>query len=332
MPELRKDPVVNRWVIISTERAKRPIRHSVTTEASDIDQCPFCAGNENMTPPEVLVFRDQSNPSSSRNWTVRVVPNKYPALVPDGSGVEIADENYEVRDGIGAHEVIIESPRHVVDVALLSETQIAAVLQAYRHRMVDLRADKRLRYILVYKNQGGEAGATLEHIHSQLIGLPIIPKQILEEINGSKDYYEANKRCVFCDILRKETDVRERVVIENARFIVICPFAPRFPYETWILPKTHSPFFERNAQQDDRDLAAILRETLIRLNRSLGSPAFNYFIHSNPLNQSENHYYHWHMEILPKLIQVGGFEWGSGSHINTVTPEQSARLLREALP
>jgi UDPglucose--hexose-1-phosphate uridylyltransferase len=228
--------------------------------------------------------------------------------------------------------VIIESPRHLVDVALLDATQIAAVLEAYRHRMMDLRADKRLRYILIYKNQGSEAGATLEHIHSQLIGLPVIPKQILEEINGSKDYYDANGRCVFCDIVRQETNTRQRVVIENARFIVICPFAPRFPYEIWILPKKHASFFERNSQQDDLDLAATLRETLLRLKHSLSGPAFNYFIHSNPLDQEENNYYHWHMEIIPKLIQVGGFEWGSGSYINTVTPEESARLLREALP
>ena len=285
-----------------------------------------------MTPPEVLAFCDQSNPSSLLNWTVRVVPNKYPALVPDENGVAIADENYETHDGIGAHEVIIESPRHVMDVALLNVTQIAAVLQAYRHRIMELRTDRRFRYILIYKNQGIEAGATLEHVHSQLIAMPMIPKLVLEEINGSKAYYDANGRCVFCEIVRKETNDRQRVVIENARFIVICPFAARFPYEIWILPKIHASFFERNSQQDDFDLAAILRETLLRVDRSLGGPAFNYFIHSNPIDQSENHYYHWHVEIIPKLIQVGGFEWGSGSYINTVTPEQSASLLREALP
>ena len=252
--------------------------------------------------------------------------------MPDESGVAIADENYQTHDGIGAHEVIIESPRHVVDVALLNVTQIAAVLLAYRHRIMELRTDRRFRYILIYKNQGIEAGATLEHVHSQLIAMPMIPKLVLEEINGSKAYYDANGRCVFCEIVRKETNDRQRVVIENARFIVICPFAARFPYEIWILPKIHASFFERNSQQDDFDLAAILRETLLRVDRSLGGPAFNYFIHSNPIDQSENHYYHWHVEIIPKLIQVGGFEWGSGSYINTVTPEQSASLLREALP
>ena len=150
--------------------------------------------------------------------------------------------------------------------------------------------------------------------------MPMIPKLILEEIETAKNYYQANRRCVFCDVIRKET-ASERFVTENARYLVICPFAPRFPYETWILPKQHASLFERNTQPDDVDLARILRETLIRLNRSLGGPAFNYFIHSNPLDQGENSYYHWHMEIIPKLIQVGGFEWVSGSYINTVTPE-----------
>jgi UDPglucose--hexose-1-phosphate uridylyltransferase len=327
MPEFRKDPTVDRWVIIATERAKRPVHR----EASDTALCPFCAGNESLTPPEVLVFRDVGDPSRLPNWTVRVVPNKYPALVPDGSRLETTNEIYEACSGTGTHEVIIESPHHVTDVTLLNESQFEAVLRAYRNRIMDLRADRRFRYILIYKNQGTEAGATLEHVHSQLIALPMIPKLILEEIETAKNYYQANRRCVFCDVIRKET-ASERFVTENARYLVICPFAPRFPYETWILPKQHASFFERNTQPDDVDLAGILRETLIRLNRSLGGPAFNYFIHSNPLDQGENSYYHWHMEIIPKLIQVGGFEWGSSSYINTVTPEQSARSLRAAIP
>jgi UDPglucose--hexose-1-phosphate uridylyltransferase len=328
MPEFRKDPVTDRWVIIAPERAKRPIHR----EASHSAQCPFCAGNESMTPPEILVLRDESELCSLSNWTVRVVPNKYPALVPDGSGLEIIDENYEARSGIGAHEVIIESPYHVTDMALLSERQLEIILRAYRHRIIELRTDRRFRYILIYKNQGIEAGATLEHVHSQLVAMPMLPKLVLEEIEIAKNYYLANRRCVFCDVIRKETREGERVVIENARYIVICPFAPRFPYETWILPRNHSSSLEHNTQQDDFDLAQVLRGILIRLNHSLGGPAFNYVIHSNPLDGEGNDYYHWHLEILPKLIQVGGFEWGSGSYINTVTPEQSARSLRAAMP
>lgn len=285
-----------------------------------------------MTPPEVLVFRDQGDPLSLPNWTVRVVPNKYPALVPDGAKeLETDSENHQARSGIGTHEVIIESPYHITDMTLLDASQFEAVLRAYRTRITDLRRDKRFRYILIYKNQGTEAGATLEHVHSQLIAMPMIPKLILEEINAATNYYQANQRCVFCDVVRQET-AGERFVTENARYLVICPFGPRFPYETWILPKRHASFFERNTEQDDVDLAGILRETLIRLKHSLGSTVFNYFIHSTPLDQGANDTYHWHMEIIPKLVQVGGFEWGSGSYINTVTPEQSARSLRAAIP
>lgn len=238
--------------------------------------------------------------------------------------------HYEAETGIGAHEVIIETPSHVTDMALLSENQFAVILRAYRHRIMELRTDSRFRYLFIYKNQGAEAGATLEHVHSQLIAMPMVPKLVREEIHAAKSYYEANRRCVFCDILQKEAALGERFVTESARYLAMCPFAPRFPYETWILPKKHASSFEANTEEEDRDLAGILRETLIRLNRSLASPAFNYVIHSNPLEDEENLYYHWHLEILPKLIQVGGFEWGSGSYINIVTPEESARLLRAA--
>ena len=223
-----------------------------------------------MTPPEVLVFHDQGEQSSLSNWTVRVVPNKYPALVPDSGGFDTTDRSNEVRSGVGVHEVIIESPYHVTDVTLLGESQLEAVLRAYRTRITELRGDRRFRYILIYKNQGAEAGATLEHVHSQLIAMPMVPKLILEEINTAKSYYQANRRCVFCDVIRQES-ASERFVTENARYLVICPFAPRFPYETWILPKQHASFFERNTQQDDVDLAGMLRETLIRLKHSLGS-------------------------------------------------------------
>lgn len=283
-----------------------------------------------MTPPEVLVFPDDEGQASSPGWSVRVVPNKYPALVPEESGKIIADENYEIRTGLGAHEVIIESPRHVTEIARLSEKQFEKILRAYRTRMSVLRADNRFRYILVYKNQGSEAGATLEHAHSQLIALPMVPKQALEEITAAKAYYQANGRCIFCHLIREETGARRRVVAENAGFIVICPFAPRFPFETWILPKKHLSSFAQSSQYGDSDLAGILRDTLIRLDRTVGNPPFNYFIHSDPIHEDENDYYHWHLEILPKLVRIGGFEWGSGSYINPVTPEESARLLRES--
>jgi UDPglucose--hexose-1-phosphate uridylyltransferase len=285
-----------------------------------------------MTPPEIVVLGNPGDPSGSPNWTVRVVPNKYPALAPGGSQSYVTDDEEAARAGIGAHEVIVESPDHVTDMARLSDQQFVAIFQAYRHRILDHHAGGKFRYVLIYKNQGIEAGATLEHVHSQLIAMPIVPKLALEEINGAQNYFARKRRCVFCDTIQKEIHARERLVLENPRFIVICPFAPRFPYEIWILPKQHASSFEHNSHEDDVSLAAILRDTLFRLNRHLGSPAFNYFIHSNPIDNTDNSYYHWHLEIIPKLIQVGGFEWGSGSYINTVTPEESARSLRTAVP
>jgi UDPglucose--hexose-1-phosphate uridylyltransferase len=329
MPEIRKDPVVGRWVIISTERANRPLHYGLNNDSSE-NGCPFCAGNEDKTPPELLVFRDKTDSSTAAAWNVRVVPNKYPALVA-AEGKPVLTGKNEAQSGVGAHEVIIESPHHATDMALLSETQFRVIVRAYHDRMKQLRTDRRFRYILIYKNQGVEAGATLEHVHSQIIALPGVPARVTEEIQGSKDYYELNKRCVFCEMIRGENGARQRLVTENSRFIALCPFAPRFGYEVWILPKTHSSVFEATAEQDAADLGDILRDTLLRMGRCLGNPPFNYFIHSNPLDESANDHYHWHLEIFPKLIQVGGFEWGTGWYIHTVTPEQSARALREAI-
>jgi UDPglucose--hexose-1-phosphate uridylyltransferase len=200
---------------------------------------------------------------------------------------------------------------------------------AYRDRIVHLRNDKRWRCILIYKNHGAQAGATLEHSHSQLIALPAVPKAVHEELEGAKAFHDANKRCIYCAIIDWEIGDRSRIVAENELFIAFCPYTPRFPYETWILPKQHAPCFELGSKEDYAELARSLRETLIRLNRRLENPPFNYLIHSNPLDEAANPYYHWHIEILPKLSQVGGFEWGSGAYINSVAPEDAAHQLRE---
>ncbi|HTN71204.1 MAG TPA: galactose-1-phosphate uridylyltransferase [Methylomirabilota bacterium] len=329
MPEFRKDPVVDRWVIISTERAKRPQDHAGNNEQEQTDSCPFCAGNEAMTPPAVLTYpADEAHPSNT-TWAVRVVPNKYPALVDEGSWKRQTGI-YESMSGLGVHEVIIESPEHVVNVAMLSETELEKVLHAYRDRMATLRNDKRWRAILIYKNQGAQAGATLEHIHSQLIALPAVPKEVFEEVTGAKVYHSSHGRCVYCDMINEEIGGAGRLVAEDEWFVALCPFASRFPYETWILPRQHASSFESGSNGDFTALARSLRATLIRLNRRLENPPFNYIIHSSPLDETENAYHHWHIEILPKLTQVAGFEWGSGSYINTVAPEDAARLLREA--
>lgn len=329
MPQLRKDPVVGRWVIISSERGKRPNHSPTKIDASRSGPCPFCAGNEEVTPPEIAAYRPDGSKPNMPGWTLRVVPNKFPALMIEGDLDRRGEGVYDLMNGVGAHEVIIETPKHESNIGSLSEKQFEDLLWLYRDRILDLKKDKRFRYILIFKNQGAEAGATLEHTHSQLIALPIVPSNVIEELKGAMEYYKYKERCIYCDIVRQEMEDRGRIVSENDHFLVICPFAPRFPFETWILPKKHSPFFEHASKQEYLDLSRSLRETLNRLNRTLNDPPFNYIIHSNPLEEPENGHYHWHVEIMPKLTQVAGFEWGSGFYINPVTPEDAAQALRE---
>ena len=276
-----------------------------------------------------MAYRPDGSKSDGPGWSLRVVPNKFPALMIEGDLDRRGEGVFDLMNGVGAHEVIIETPEHELNMAMLSEKQFEDVLWAYRDRILDLSKDKRFRYILIFKNQGSEAGATIDHTHSQLIALPIVPRTVLEEIAGAKGYYQYKERCIYCDMVRQETEDPTRVVSENENFLVVCPFASRFPFEAWILPKKHSPYFEHATKQEYVELSRSLRETLIRLNRVLNDPPFNYIIHSNPLRESENGHYHWHVEIMPKLTQVAGFEWGSGFYINPVTPEDSAQSLRE---
>ena len=331
MPEFRKDPVVERWVIIARERAKRPQAKPARRQTTDTSLCPFCAGNESMTPAPVLVLAGNDAPVDGANWSVRVVPNKYPALMEHGDAVPRQDGLYQSKYAVGVHEVVIESPNHVSEIAALSEMEIERILHAYRLRMLYLRGDSRWHYALIYKNQGTEAGATLAHGHSQITALPMVPKEPLEEVEAAKNYYATAGRCIYCDIVQRELESNARIVAENDRFIVCCPFASRVAGEMWILPKLHSSRFDSGASRDLGALAQALRETLRRLSRCFHEPAFNYFLHSNPLREPENLYYHWHLEILPKLQYVAGFEWGSGFYMNSLAPEEAARLLRDVV-
>jgi UDPglucose--hexose-1-phosphate uridylyltransferase len=328
MPEFRKDPVVGRWVIIAGERAKRPQGKPARLQTVDTSICPFCAGNESMTPPPVLVL---GNDVTGAHWSVRVVPNKYPALTEHGDAAPREDGLYSSKHAAGVHEVVIESPNHVSAMTALSEIEIERILHAYRLRMLYLRGDPRWCYALIYKNQGIEAGATLSHGHSQITALPMVPKEPLEEVEAAKQYYASAGRCVYCDIVRRERESNARIVAENDRFVVCCPFASRVAGEIWILPKAHSSRFDSGASTDLRSLAQTLLGTLTRLARCFDGPPFNYFFHSNPLREPENLYYHWHIEILPKLQYIAGFEWGSGFYMNSLAPEKAARLLRDVV-
>jgi UDPglucose--hexose-1-phosphate uridylyltransferase len=237
---------------------------------------------------------------------------------------------YDKMNGIGAHEVVIETPRHSETLVTLPLKGVENVLWAYRSRMVDLRGDQRLRYVLVFKNHGVSAGASLEHSHSQIIALPIIPRRVAEEIEGAKVYFQYKDRCVFCDIIRQELQQKKRIVSENKSFLSIAPFASRFPFETWILPKTHYPSFENMDSSLYEQAAQILSDTLQRMNRVLSDPPYNYIIHTSSFLGLDNDHYHWHFEIMPKLTKVAGFEWGTGFYINPTPPEEAAEYMREA--
>ncbi len=330
MPELRKDPIVGRWVIISTDRAKRPadfVREPVQKKSGF---CPFCAGNENKTPSEVLAYRPNGAGRDGSGWTVRVVPNKFPALGIEGSLSRQAEGMFDKMNGVGAHEVIVESPEHDVSLAELPEKRIEDVLWAFRDRILDLKKDKRFKYILIFKNHGTAAGATLEHSHGQLIALPIVPKHVLEEMEGAKQYYMYKERCVFCDIIRQETEDGTRVVGENENFLTLAPYAPRFPFETWILPKRHESAFENSSSQVYEALAKSLKNLLTRADQVLDSPAYNLVIHTAPVQEPALDHYHWHIEFMPRLTKTAGFEWGTGFYQNPTPPEEAAKYLREA--
>jgi len=330
MPELRRDPIHGRWVIISTERGRRP-SDFVTEERRPIGGfCPLCEGNEDKTPPEIIAFRENGTPPNTPGWTLRVVPNKFPALRIEGELNREGEGIYDKMNGIGAHEVVIETPLHYETLATLPLKAVKNVLWAYRERMTDLRRDQRLRYVLVFKNHGVAAGASLEHSHSQIIALPIVPRRVAEEIEGAKNYFHYKERCVFCDIIRQEVQQKSRLIIENQAFLSIAPFASRFPFETWILPKTHYPSFEHMEPLLYEQAAQILSETLHRLRQVLNDPPYNYILHTSSFSELENDHYHWHFEIMPKLTKVAGFEWGTGFYINPTPPEEAAQYLREA--
>jgi UDPglucose--hexose-1-phosphate uridylyltransferase len=329
MPELRKDPVIGRWVIISAERGKRPSDFLIELERKKGGFCPFCEGNEDKTPPEVLAYRQNNSSPNKPGWKIRVVSNKYPALQIEGELNRRGYGVYDFMSGVGAHEVIIETPDHNKDLFDLEVGHIEDVWWAIRDRVLDLKKDSRFEYILVFKNHGAAAGASLEHTHSQLIATPIIPKRVAEELEGFRKHYSYKERCIFCDMIRQEKETGERIVMENDGFIAFEPFAPRFPFETWVLPKTHVMNFENSRKEDYADLAKILKEIIKRINRALADPPYNFMIHTGPLKNDKYYDFHWHMEIIPKLTKVAGFEWGSGFYINPTPPEDAAKFLRE---
>ncbi|GAC1472602.1 MAG: galactose-1-phosphate uridylyltransferase [Isosphaeraceae bacterium] len=330
MPELRKDPIVGRWVIIAHERAKRP--HDFKGEAqtqTETGLCPFCEGQEDKTPPEILAYRDRGTRPNGPGWRIRVVPNRFPALKVEGQLHKRGEGIYDKMAGVGAHEVIIESPKHHISMASLSEDNVREVLWVYRDRLVDLKRDTRLVHGMLFKNVGASGGASLEHTHSQLIVTPIVPISVWEEMTGSLEFFNYRGRCIYCDMVQQELSTEKRIVLDTTHFTAFCPYASRFPFETWILPKQHSSHFENIPKTGVDDLGTVLRQVLNKLEHALDSPAYNYIVHTAPFDLQELPHYHWHIEIIPRLTKVAGFEWGSGFYINPVPPEEAAAYLRE---
>ena len=331
MPELRKDPIVGRWVMVNVENPYLPEDFKIKPfHWKGEEGCPFCPGNEHLTPPETEVFSEAKRKPNEPGWKVRVVPNKYPALMIEGGAHRRGVGIYDISNGIGAHEVIIDSPYHYKDIPELSISEVEYIIKAYRSRSVDLRKDKRFKYILIFRNFGQDAGASLEHGHSQLIALPMVPKNVNEELKGANYYYEFRDRCIFCDMVAYEEDSsQQEVVAENEAFVSFCPLSSRFSFETWIVPKDHLTDFGKISDTQARHLSAILKETLARLKKVLGEHAYNYILHTSPVNSDEYPYYQWHIEIMPKLTKIAGFEWCSGFYATFTPPELAAKYLRE---
>ncbi len=340
MPELRKDPIIGRWIIVATERARRPGNFvdpgdNIFEEDGD---CPFCVNHESHTPPEIYAVREKHSPNSP-GWKVRVVPSIKPFLRIEGSIERRGSGLYDITDGVGAHEVIIETPSHTANMADLDLRQIELVLETYIIRINDLERDPRFKYALAYKNYGWSAGGgRIKHARSQIIATPVNPMRVKEELAGAKQYFDLHERCVYCDLIRQECESQERVLIENDDFVVIAPFASRFPFELWILPKKHSSDFSKGAVGTIKTLAQTLKNVLLKLKLGLNDPAYNFVIHSAPFRRPSpkgpqwktiEEDYHWHIEVMPRLTHVAGFEKGTGFYICPIPPENTVEFLRE---
>ncbi len=328
MSEIRKDYITDTWVVISEERARRPKDFIRTHLKLQNSTCAFCGGNERQTPPEIFAYRSPGTVRDSPGWWVRTVPNKFPALRIEGSVEKHSTSIYSSMSGVGCHEVIIQSPAHDRPIALLPVDQVKEVLEMYRYRYEDLSRDRRFKYIIAFENHGAEAGASLEHPHSQLIATPMIPVHVASELRGADNYFtDMGGECIFDSILSEELKDGRRVVFQNESFVCIAPYASKYPYEMMILPRRHMSRFTDLTVVETSDLAAILKRSLYALYALLDDPPYNFYIHTAPINGRDYSFYHWHLEITPRVSKVAGFEGGTGFYINTLSPESAALQL-----
>lgn len=331
MPELRQDPVTKRWVVVAKERAKRPDDFISKVNANlQAKACPFEYGHESMTPPETLAFRPDSLPPDSPGWTVRVVPNKFPAFTPENFE-EIVDGLYKSRKAYGAHEVIIHGPDHDLSLATYPVEQVAEVILAYKMRYNYHKSQPYGRYIQIVINHGKEAGASIEHSHSQLFTVPVIPEFPESQLKGASSYFNDTGRCVFCDMIATELESSSRVIEKSDNFIAFVPYAAKLPFETWVMPLDHQPQFENITNEQRYELAHIFRRVLRRFYNGLDNPPYNMYLHTSPPVYESPGAFHWHVSIIPKLTIPAGFELGTNMWINVTIPENSAEFLRNVI-
>ncbi len=331
MSEFRHEPVSGQWVIIAPERAARPTEFAVERRTHSEGFCPFCEGHEDRTPPEIDAVRPSGSPADAPGWLARVVPNRYPAVSPDVLLREGGGPFTRHISGFGRHEVVIETPAHCVSQSEQPVECFHHVVALYQRRLLALRSDRRIASALIFKNSGAAAGATIEHSHSQLVALPAVPRGIQTELWNAKEFHKDCGQCMFCAIIEHEVSEEARLLLEDEDCIALVPFASRFPFETWILPKRHESALEESAPHVLKSLGEMLHRVLIALDMALDRPAYNYIIHTEPFAVRENAAYHWHVEVVPRVTYIAGFEWGSGCAINPVRPEEAAELLRERL-
>jgi len=332
MDELRSDPITGRRVLIAEGRSARPSDYIVRGDSqaqhsASADNCPFCAGAEQQTPSPNQQVLDENG-----RWQVRVIPNKYPAVTTQSAVEkhgEIVPPFSPPEQAYGEHEVIIESPRHVRDITEVSVEQLATVLQVYRDRLLYWSADPRIRFAQIFKNYGYEAGASLEHVHSQVLAMPFVPVTLESELQGASRHYQEHKNCAFCDLVTLELDQRSRLIAEEEQFIAFCAYAGRQPYETWVMPTAHESDYRKLTDAQAHSLATVLNRLLKKLHFLVPQLSYNLILHTRPFSDFDPNQYHWHLEIVPRTTRLAGFEWGTGLFINPLSPESAAKILRE---
>lgn len=330
MIEFRQDPLTGRWVSIAEDRANRPSDFDGPPPAGGARACPFCEGNEQETPHEVLAVRAADSSADAPGWQVRVISNRFPAFAVDADACEGGepDELCLRQAALGVHEVIVESPRHLQSVTQLADDEMRVVLRVYRQRLRQLRADGRWRYGLIFKNNGRAAGASLAHLHSQLVALPDLPPQVQQKLDLSRGFFDRHGHSVWSEIIRRERADGRRIVTETASLVAVCPFASRVPYEILILPKQPADRFWEIGDRQADELAVLMRDLVVRLEEVLPEPAFNWLINLSPFDSLDEGHYHWHVEIVPRVTRLAGYEWATGHAINPVSPERAAEALR----